>query len=124
MIGYTPQGPTMFRNPPAQHFKPPQNMDLPLFAHDGRGKSLVGEWTNGEHGEQIYNTELGSFQHGIDALVSHLGDFLRRNNINRSPVDVINQAQNNSMLSQIRLINYLCLIIWLEKIKSRNVTTG
>ena len=92
MVGYTPQGPTMFRNPPAPHFKPPQNMDLPLFAHDGRGKSLVGEWTNGEHGEQIYNTELGSFQHGIDALASHIGDFLRRKGINRSPVDVINQA--------------------------------
>jgi len=92
MIGYTPQGPTMFRNPPAQHFKPPQNMDLPLFAHDGRGKSLVGEWTNGKHGEQIYNTELGSFQHGIDALASHIGDFLQRKGINRNPVDVINQA--------------------------------
>lgn len=75
MIGYTPQGPTMFRNPPAPHFKPPQNADLPLFAHDGRGKSLVGEWSTGEHGEQLYNTELGSFQHGIDALASHLGDF-------------------------------------------------
>ncbi len=92
MIGYTPQGPTMFRNPPAPHFKPPQNMDLPLFAHDGRGKSLVGEWSTGEHGEQLYNTELGSFQHGIDALASHIGDFLRRKGINRSPVDVINQA--------------------------------
>ncbi len=92
MIGYTPQGPTMFRNPPAPHFKPPQNMDLPLFAHDGRGKSLVGEWSTGEHGEQLYNTELGAFQHGIDALASHLGNFLRRQGINRNPVDVINQA--------------------------------
>jgi len=92
MVGYTPQGPTMFRNPPAPHFKPPQNMDLPLFAHDGRGKSLVGEWSTGEHGEQLYNTEIGAFQHGIDALASHLGDFLRRQGINRNPVDVINQA--------------------------------
>lgn len=92
MVGYTPEGPTVFRNPPPTHFTPPSEKDLPLFAHDGRGKSLPGEWINGEHGELLYNTRIGAFQHGIDALASHLGAFLSRQGINRSPVEVINQA--------------------------------
>ena len=92
MVGYTPEGPTVFRNPPPTHFTPPSEKDLPLFAHDGRGKSLPGEWVNGEHGELLYNTRIGAFQHGIDALASHLGAFLSRQGINRSPVEVINQA--------------------------------
>ena len=92
MVGYTPEGPTAFRNPPPTHFTPPTEKDLPLFAHDGRGKTLPGEWTNGKHGELLYNTKMGAFQHGIDALASHMGEFLGRHGINRSPVEVINQA--------------------------------
>ena len=35
IYAFHPKGPTMLRNPPAQHFRSPKEMDIPPFAHDG-----------------------------------------------------------------------------------------
>ena len=92
LIGHGPEGSAVFRNPPAQHFKPPQEMDIPAFAHGGRGEPLPGEWKTGPHGEQHYDTPVGSFQHGIDAVASRLGRFFGTHGIDAKPTDVINRA--------------------------------
>lgn len=92
LVGHPPEGPAVFTNPPQDAFAPDGEFDIPAFAHNGRGQIIPGQWTKGPHGEHIWNTELGAFRHGIDAVAFHLGEFLRARGIPVSSIEVINQA--------------------------------
>ena len=94
LVGHGPAGPQIFRNPPPQAFRPEGHDDLPAFAHDGAGNILPGQWGVGEHGQKVYQTDHGDFHHGIDAVVKHLGDFLRARGLNIDPVELVNHAIN------------------------------
>ena len=89
----TPSGPAMIRNPPASAFLPPEQEDIPAFAHDNNDV-IPGEWETGKHGERHYNTAAGSYQHGIDAAATRLGWFLKKHGIDANPVDIINESIN------------------------------
>ena len=81
IVGHPPEGPTVFTNPPESHFRPDGEMDIPAFAHNGRGQHIEGQFDVGEHGEHVYRTGLGDFRHGIDAVAHHLGEFLKARGI-------------------------------------------
>ena len=93
--GHPPEGPTMFRNPPERTFKPPQEMDAPAFAHNGRGDVIEGQWVKGKHGEWVYTTPHGEFRHGIDAMASHLGNFLDTHGVKVDPKELIDKSIND-----------------------------
>ena len=44
---YHPNGPAMLRNPTQQQFRPPTEMDIPAYAHDGHGKHDEGNLLQG-----------------------------------------------------------------------------
>ena len=92
IVGHPPEGPTVFTNPPETHFRPDGEMDIPAFAHNGRGQHIEGQFDKGEHGEHVYRTALGDFRHGIDAVAHHLGEFLKARGIPVPAIDVINNA--------------------------------
>lgn len=102
-MGHPPEGPAIFTNPPETHFKPDGEMDIPAFAHNGRGQHIEGQFVEGEHGEHVYRTALGDFRHGIDAVAHHLGEFLRARGITKSPIEIINNAikHSNSVHSNV-----------------------
>ncbi len=89
---YHPNGPAMLRNPTQQQFRPPTEMDIPAYAHDGHGKHDEGEFVTGPHGEQVYQTERGEFRHGIDAVINRVGHFLGQRGMTVSPKAVVDKA--------------------------------
>ena len=99
---YHPSGPAFLRNPPAQHFRAPEESDIPAFAHDGAGNHDDGQFTIGPHGEQVYVTPRGEFRHGIDAVVNRIGHFLAQKGDRTNPKAVVDKAirdfnENHSM---------------------------
>jgi hypothetical protein len=94
LVGHGPAGAQIFRNPPAEAFRPYHQADIPAHAHDGVGNVLPGEWGEGEHGQMTYRTGLGDFHHPIDAVAHRLGDFLRARGFNIPASELIDAAIN------------------------------
>ena len=92
IYAFHPKGPTMLRNPPAQHFRSPKEMDIPPFAHDGDGNHDEGEFVPGNFGEQVYLTNRGEFRHGIDAVINEVGKFLSSRGKTVDPKAVVDKA--------------------------------
>lgn len=92
LVGHPPEGPAVYTNPPESHFAPEGEMDIPAFAHNGRGQHLEGQWGKGDHGEDVYNTGSGPFRHGMDAVIHHTGEFLRARGLPVSSIEVVNNA--------------------------------
>jgi len=92
IYAYHPSGPAMLRHPPAQHFRPPAEMDIPPFAHDGHGAHDEGEFVTGNFGEQVYLTGRGEFRHGIDAVINEVGKFLAARGMTVDPKAVVDKA--------------------------------
>ncbi len=92
LVGHPPEGPAVYTNPPESHFMPDGEMDIPAFAHNGRGQHLEGQFDIGEHGEHVYRTGSGDFRHGMDAVIHHTGEFLRARGLPVSSIEVVNNA--------------------------------
>lgn len=95
LMAHTPTGPAILRNPPPSHFRAGDDQfDIPAFAHDGQGNTYDGQWVEGKHGELVWQTGLGDFRHGIDAVIHHVGEFLAARGINIDPKEVVQHAIN------------------------------
>jgi len=94
MIAHPPEGPTAFRNPPPQTFRPAQEPDIPAFAHNGRGDIVPGEFDSSQ-GPLAYKTQHGNFYHGIDSLAVSLANFFKMHGKDVDPIAVINKAIGN-----------------------------
>ena len=95
LMAHTPTGPAILRNPPPSHFRAGENQfDIPAFAHDGQGNSYDGQWVEGKHGEFVWQTAMGDFRHGIDAVIHHVGEFLAARGLNIDPKEVVQHAIN------------------------------
>jgi len=93
MVGHPEDGPAVYRNPPPEAFTPANEPDLPAFAHNGKGSIIPGEFSV-KDGVMSYETNQGTFHHGIDAFAKRLGEFLSKVGAKVSPIDVINKAIN------------------------------
>ena len=89
---YHPKGPAFLRAPPPQHFRPPDQPDIPVYAHDGHGNHDEGEFVPGEFGEHVYQTDRGEFRHGIDAVIQKIGQFLRYRGNPTDPRQIVDKA--------------------------------
>ena len=89
---YHPSGPAFLRNPPAQHFRSPEEPDIPAFAHDGHGNHDEGQFMAGPFGEMVYQSPRGEFRHGIDAVIHGIGRFLASHGDRTDPKAIVDKA--------------------------------
>jgi len=80
LFHHSPRGHSaILRNPPPEAFRPMDQLDVPAFAHDGKGEIYPGQFEKDDAGIHYYHTRPKDdprgpefFMHGIDAAAHHL----------------------------------------------------